>query len=65
MGKYISAIIFSFASLLSMAATSENLDSAITIRFQEFPESEEVAGILNVMDASQVTATLYADSLEA
>jgi len=65
MGRYIIAIVFSFASLLSMAMISENPDSAITVKFKEFTESAEVAGILSVMDVSQVTAKLFADSLDA
>lgn len=37
----------------------------ITVKFQESPESMEVAGLLELLDASQVTATLYSDSLDA
>ena len=37
----------------------------ITVKFQESPASMEVAGILKLLDASQVTATLYADSMDA
>ena len=37
----------------------------IIVKFQESPESMEVAGLLELLDASQVTATLYADSLNA
>lgn len=37
----------------------------ITLKFQEHSENPEIAGILKALDASQVTATLYADSLKA
>ena len=37
----------------------------ITLNFQEHSENPEIAGILKALDASQVTATLYADSLKA
>lgn len=37
----------------------------ISVGFKEHIEDEEIAGILQLLDASQVTATLYADSLDA
>ena len=37
----------------------------ITLKYQEHSENLEIAGILKALDASQVTATLYADSLKA
>lgn len=37
----------------------------ITVKFQEYSENPEIAGILRALDASQVTATLRADSLDA
>ena len=39
--------------------------ATITTRFKESAENPEIAGILKALDASQVTATLYADSLDA
>ncbi|MDE6697456.1 MAG: hypothetical protein K2K25_11300, partial [Muribaculaceae bacterium] len=49
----------------SMAAISEKPNDVITVNFKEHAENPEVAGILKALDASQVTATLYADSLKA
>lgn len=37
----------------------------ITVKFKESSENPEISGILGALDAYQVTATLYADSLEA
>ncbi len=37
----------------------------ISVSFKEHIENEEIAGILTLLDASQVTATLYSDSLDA
>ncbi len=37
----------------------------ISVSFKEHIENEEIAGILKLLDASQVTATLSSDSLDA
>ncbi len=37
----------------------------VSVSFQEHIENEEIAGLLKLLDASQVTATLYSDSLDA
>ena len=65
MNKSFVTIVFLVATLLSMGAISEKPDYAITLKFQEHSENLEIAGILKALDASQVTATLYADSLKA
>lgn len=65
MNKYFIAIVLTAASLLAMAATHEKNDCTITVKFQESPENAEIAGILGILDASQVTATFYAESLDA
>ena len=54
--------VFALFVFLFVIAFARN---PITVKFQESPESLEVAGILRLLDASQVTATLYADSLDA
>lgn len=54
--------VFALFVFLFVIAFARN---PITVKFQETPESLEVAGILRLLDASQVIATLYADSLDA
>ncbi|MDE6380235.1 MAG: hypothetical protein K2L11_07160 [Muribaculaceae bacterium] len=63
--KSIITIALIAATYLSMAAASEKPYDAITVNFKEYTENPEFAGILKALDASQVTATLYADSLDA
>lgn len=65
MNKHVFTVVFAAATLLSMASKYGKLDHAITVKFQEHSENTEIAGILSALDASQVTATLYADSLDA
>lgn len=65
MNKYIFTIVLIAATYLPMAAANEKPHDAITVSFKEYTENTEIAGILKALDASQVTATLYADSLKA
>ena len=39
--------------------------SPITVKFKEYSDNPEITGLLGILDAYQVTVTLYADSLEA
>lgn len=55
MGKNILLVVS--ALFLSVLAVKP-----ITVKYQEYSENAEIAGILRVLDASQVTATIYADT---
>ena len=55
------AALFGLPSLFTVAFAKK----PITVKFKERTDNVEVAGILGVLDAYQVTTTLYADSIDA
>lgn len=48
-----------------MAAVHGKPNHTVTVKFKEYTENTEIASILSLLDALQVKATLYADSIDA
>lgn len=63
--RSILIIVFAAATLFSMAAGHGKPNHTVTVKFKEYTENTEIASILSLLDASQVKATLYADSIDA
>lgn len=57
--RKIFCILFIAVSLVTLAKRP------ISVNFKEHVENEEIAGILKLLDASQVTAMLHTDSMDA
>ncbi len=75
--KLIVGIVLAFGAVASMASTKElasntsgndspdSTKGKFAVRLKESSDNLEIAGILKLLDASQVTVTIYADSTDA
>lgn len=52
-----------FLLIISVLGLSSFAGSRITLDFTEYPDNPELEGLMRLLDATQVTATLHADSL--